>query len=526
MQEETAGNADPETSRMWSQVEFCSCSPGSRVFPSAAVHGDSLYIFGGHDGASYRNELLVFNLETRLWLPETLFNGEHPSPRDAHAAVVHKGAMYVFGGYDSKRYLNDFHRFHFETEKWTTVSFSGVTPSPRGGHTAVVHADTMLVFGGCDGWNYFNDCYSFNFDSSAWAPVRVTGTAPGARSAPATVVHEQQGAMYVFGGYDGARSLNDLFRFDIAASEWSQVRVTGTPPSPRGGHTAAVCGDTMYVFGGKSGRSPFNDLCSFNFEKLVWDKLQLGGSAPAARCAHVCVTYGNALFVFGGYDGRQYFDDAFAFAFDDPPDSPSHVLSGDLESMVNNPQFSDVSFSVEGQVVYAHKFILFARSEYFRSMFTGGYRESTDACITIPSVTHSVFLSVLGYLYTGKLDIAPEMAVDILAVANLYNIEPLKKVCADLLAKGLNSQNVACILQAADTYQTAGLRVTCLNFMVANFAQVVRSDAFKELVKTETRGLVVQFLKEASTRLVPAPPVRRRCNEAAMPDMDRCNLDG
>ena len=29
--------------------------------------------------------------------------------------------------------------------------------------------------------------------------------------------------MYVFGGYDGARSLNDLFRFDLASSEWAQV---------------------------------------------------------------------------------------------------------------------------------------------------------------------------------------------------------------------------------------------------------------------------------------------------------------
>lgn len=64
--------------------------------------------------------------------------------------------------------------------------------------------------------------------------------------------------MYVFGGYDGARSLNDIYRFDLKLSEWSPIHVIGSPPSPRGGHTAVVHGNVMYAFGGKSGRSPFN----------------------------------------------------------------------------------------------------------------------------------------------------------------------------------------------------------------------------------------------------------------------------
>ena len=31
--------------------------------------------------------------------------------------------------------------------------------------------------------------------------------------------------------------------------------------------------------------------------------------------------------------------------------------------------FSDASFLVQGRTVHAHKFILFARSDYFRRMF-------------------------------------------------------------------------------------------------------------------------------------------------------------
>ena len=101
--------------------------------------------------------------------------------------------------------------------------------------------------------------------------------------------------------------------------------------------------------------------------------------------------------------------------------------------MVNNEQFSDIAFLVDGRTVYAHKFILFARCEYFRRMFTGGYRESTDACIPIPDVSHDVFLCVLTFLYTGKpREVAPDMAVEVMGAANLYNIEPLKRMCAEV----------------------------------------------------------------------------------------------
>ena len=64
------------------------------------------------------------------------------------------------------------------------------------------------------------------------------------------------------------------------------------------------------------------------------------------------------------------------------------------------------------------------------------------------------------------------MAVEVMSLANLYGIEPLKRICADLVSRSLNVQNAACILQAADTYQAAQLRATCQSFMVSNFAQV------------------------------------------------------
>ena len=47
------------------------------------------------------------------------------------------------------------------------------------------------------------------------------------------------------------------------------------------------------------------------------------------------------------------------------------------------------------------------------------------------------------------------MAIEVLGVANLYAIDPLKRICADIVSRSICVNNVANILQAADAYQVA-----------------------------------------------------------------------
>ena len=139
-------------------------------------------------------------------------------------------------------------------------------------------------------------------------------------------------------------------------------------------------------------------------------------------------------------------------------------------------------------------------------MFTSGYRESTDSEITIGDVRHDVFLCVLAFLYTGKPhEIDPNMAIEVMGAANLFSIEPLKRLCADLIMRSVGVHNAAAVLQAADTYQVLHLRQHCINFMVEHFSEVVRTEGFKDLICAEMRPLVLQVLEEVSAK-VPQPP--------------------
>jgi RCC1 and BTB domain-containing protein len=58
--------------------------------------------------------------------------------------------------------------------------------------------------------------------------------------------------------------------------------------------------------------------------------------------------------------------------------SVSNEFIMNFKGMVNEEEFSDVTFYVEGRPLYAHRGILSARSQHFRAMFTSGMRESTE----------------------------------------------------------------------------------------------------------------------------------------------------
>ena len=67
--------------------------------------------------------------------------------------------------------------------------------------------------------------------------------------------------MFIFGGGDARRALNDLHVLDLSCMAWSRPSDTGVMPSPRAGHAAASVGTFIAIFGGASpDGTGFNDL--------------------------------------------------------------------------------------------------------------------------------------------------------------------------------------------------------------------------------------------------------------------------
>ncbi|MCD7446302.1 Regulatory protein npr5 [Datura stramonium] len=97
-----------------------------------------------------------------------------------------------------------------------------------------------------------------------------------------------------------------------------------------------------------------------------------------------------------------------------------------LNLLINGQAFSDVTFSVEGRLVHAHRCILAARSLAFRKFFCGpespgggpnpfhstgfGSPRNTGGSQVIPvnSVGYEVFLLMLQFLYSGQVSVVPQ----------------------------------------------------------------------------------------------------------------------
>jgi len=161
-----------------------------------------------------------------------------------------------------------------------------------------------------------------------------------------------------------------------------------------------------------------------------------------------------------------------------------HSLIENMKKLLNSPDFSDITFVVQGQKVYAHKAILVAQCEHFHAMFSGGrFAESNQAEIEIPQWSHVAFLVMLEWLYTGHTprELSAAHLTEVLGLADHYTLDGLKHVCENVLVHSVEIDNVCALLRHADQYMAHELKRYCLSFILKNFEQVVGMQSFDEL---------------------------------------------
>ncbi|XP_040491345.1 structure-specific endonuclease subunit SLX4 isoform X2 [Ursus maritimus] len=125
-----------------------------------------------------------------------------------------------------------------------------------------------------------------------------------------------------------------------------------------------------------------------------------------------------------------------------PPDSSSQasltlgLLLADFRAMVNNPHLSDVQFQTDsGDVLYAHKFVLYARcpllmqfvdSEGFFAAEDGDLRGQR---VLLSDVSTEATRALLHYLYTADPGVPARLAPDLSALAHRFGVSELVLLC-------------------------------------------------------------------------------------------------
>ncbi|OVA12026.1 hypothetical protein BVC80_8993g29 [Macleaya cordata] len=138
-----------------------------------------------------------------------------------------------------------------------------------------------------------------------WLPLHYTGTGPSARSNHVAALYDDK-ILFIFGGASKSRTLNDLYSLDFETMIWTRIKIRGFHPSPRAGSCGHLCGNKWYIAGGGSKKKRHAETLVFDVLKLEWSVAV--ASSPSSITSNkgfslVLVEHKEKVFLvaFGGY---------------------------------------------------------------------------------------------------------------------------------------------------------------------------------------------------------------------------------
>jgi uncharacterized protein (TIGR03437 family) len=150
-----------------------------------------------------------------------------------------------------------------------------------------------------------------------WSLAPFTGAVPSPRF-DAPIAYDPAGRqLLMFGGQDASADRNDLWSYSVDREQWTQINPSGTPPSPRHGHTVTFdpVRDRIVVIAGQ-GNDFFGDVWAYDIRTNAWIQLSANSSGPLPRYGHSAVydSKRDRIVISHGFTSEQgRYDDTWAF---------------------------------------------------------------------------------------------------------------------------------------------------------------------------------------------------------------------
>ncbi|CAO2163971.1 unnamed protein product [Urochloa humidicola] len=184
-----------------------------------------------------------------------------------------------------------------------------------------------------------------------------------------------------------------------------------------------------------------------------------------------------------------------------PSDLPEH-----LGRMLEEGEGADVTFEVQGERILAHRVVVASRSPVFKAELHGQMKEKREDHITISDMQPAVFRALLRFIYTDSLPDMDglrkgdslEMTRHLLVAADRYAMDRLQLLCAKILSKSLNVQNVSTTLGLADRHGCSALKDACIEYIVSSnrMDDVAKTKGYARL-KRSCPSVLVEVLEKA-----------------------------
>ena len=346
-----------------------------------------------------KNDVNVFDIPTGRWSLLEYENEDHaPVPRSGARCMVHRNRLHVVGGHNGRAgtYFDDVHELNLRTRRWRKLPNAGATFTARTDFSLVKYKNSMVVFGGYNGHDRFDDMLSY----SLWSPrVSATEVEPW-KIALLMGTHPRLGAKSPVRKLP-THCLGVIMGFLQKCNEWKEIVPSsgGEMPSRRFGHSAVAHRDSMWLFGGWNGRRTLNDLFEFNFLTRVWRKVEVSGVVPHDRYRCEGAVSGDKIFIFGGVDRSQRrYGDLHEFSIDTETWCERELVAGETDArlpdgsrrMVVRPPRSD---DVPSKRTFHGMTVSKGGVLYVMGGFDGAERlgDVHAMCVGVPTPSHVVW---------------------------------------------------------------------------------------------------------------------------------------
>ena len=159
-------------------------------------------------------------------------------------------------------------------------------------------------------------------------------------------------------------------------------------------------------------------------------------------------------------------------------------LCEDLNEMLLNGVNHDLKLKVGDKEFRAHRDILRARSQVFKSMLTHDMTEKNSGVIDIPDCDPQAFEQFLSYIYTGKVDSLKESnMLHLYYIADKYDKKELKGICRDFIKKSLTVNNVCGVIQLALNHTDSGLLQYVTEYFKDNTLDIMGTVEWQTFIK-------------------------------------------
>jgi protein required for attachment to host cells len=204
---------------------------------------------------------------------------------------------------------------------------------------------------------------------------------------------------------------------------------------------------------------------------------------------------------------------------------PLKSLAVDLGKHFESGQHSDVTLVIDKTEIPAHKFILTARSPYFKAMFSHAMKETLDGRVEIKDVPLAAFRQVLRFIYTGDCDTCFDAqekkkskgkkteeskwqdkaspAMMLLTAADQFQLPELADMCSEQLFNSVSIDSFAELFVFADTHHAPKLKDTLgkyIRTLKNSLPEFIATDGFKQLTGPQVHEVMAMLVPETSKK--------------------------